>query len=152
MTKNVKIQCSCLSQSSTTKKTYFFKFYEKSLIHIYFGPITLFVFVYCYLFYYFTLALPSVLSIISPKFLGNLRKQIFMKISKRALLLISLNSNYDKASLNGFRDIWHRSDTLSSTYSPLEDLCELLTKFDTSKLHGVDVSPHPKETSNKTLM
>ena len=51
------------------KNPYFFQFYDKSLIHIYFGPITLFVFVYCYSFYYFTLALPSVLSIFSPKIL-----------------------------------------------------------------------------------
>ena len=38
------------------KPPYFFQFYDKSLIHIYFGSITLFVFVYCCLFYYFTLA------------------------------------------------------------------------------------------------
>ena len=35
------------------KKTYFL------LIHIYFGSVTLFVFVYCYSFYYFTLAMAN---------------------------------------------------------------------------------------------
>ena len=31
-------------------------------------------------------------------------------------------------------------------------MAQLLTKFDTSKLHGVDGSPQPKQTSNNTLM
>ena len=30
-------------------------------------------------------------------------------------------------------------------------MAQLLTKFDTSKLHGVDGSPQPKQTSNKNL-
>ena len=31
-------------------------------------------------------------------------------------------------------------------------MAQLLTKFDTAKLHGVDGSPQLKQTSNKTLM
>ena len=31
-------------------------------------------------------------------------------------------------------------------------IAQLLTKFDTSKLYGVDGSPQPKQRINKTLM
>ncbi len=31
-------------------------------------------------------------------------------------------------------------------------MAQLLTKFDTSKLHGVDGSPQPKQTSNKARL